>query len=98
MSLFYGLQRSLEPGDDFGLGSHVLLRPLFEIGRHLGAGGTEEPEVREDNMHVDLTGGAYARRGTPRELVSWCRFGQGNQLVRNVAPFAIVALPQAVER
>jgi hypothetical protein len=97
MRLLDGFERSLEPGNDFRLGSDVLLRTLFEIGWHLGASGAEEPEVAEDDVHVDLAGGANSGGGPPCELVGGSGFSESNELVGDVTPFAIVALPEAIE-
>ena len=49
-------------------------------------------------MHEYLARGPDAGPGPPRVFIRGNRFGERDQLIGNVAPFAIEPLPQAIER
>ena len=44
-------------------------------------------------MHVDLAGGAHTRRGAPGEFFLGSGFCERDQLLRDMQPFAVIALP-----
>ncbi len=95
VGLFDGVERALEPGDDFRLGSNGLVHPLFVIGGHLGASDAEKIKICIDDVHVDFAGGTNAGRGAPGKFVGGSGFGESDELLRDVEPLAVVALPEA---
>lgn len=96
MGLLDRIERALQPLDDLGLRGHGLLHARLVVGGHFRAGLTEEPEVRDGDVHVDFAGGADAGRGTPGEFLGRRGFGQRDQLLRDVLPLAVVAFEDSL--
>ena len=59
---------------------------------------TQQIEIGDGYMHIDFARGAYAGRWTPRIFFYGRGFGQGDQLLRDMQPLAVIALPDALRR
>src|ERR1700731_4084600 len=90
-----GFKGALEPADYLGFRGDALFHFLLELGGYFGSGDAEEIEIGEGDVHVDFARGAHGGRGTPRESVLRGGLGQVEELVRDVLPFTVLALPDS---
>src|SRR5215469_4468047 len=92
---FDGFERALEPGDDVGFFRDAFFHFLRQVGRHFRSRIAGQVKIRDGDVHIDFARRADVLRRAPGEFFFGRSFGEGDELARDVSPFAVVALPDA---
>ncbi len=94
----HGVKRSLEVSDDLCfIGDRLLDIRRGEVVGHLRPGKAQQIEVGGYDMHEDFAGGAHTGRGSPSIFLSGDGLGEGDKLVGDMEPFAVITLPKALQ-